>query len=292
HMANGYGMTEVGITSVELSMDPKVLASGSIGEPMASVHYEVGANNELIISGRSIAKRVCIDGVEQPLDNGRLRTGDLVKNEKGRLYLLGRRDDTIIDENGENLNPTIVENLITDVEPGSVCLIGSRENDTVIPTLLVSVKPFIGDKQLEALKSGIRDKLSKNGLSGHIGHIVFITEPLMRESEFKLNRRLIASKYASGRFRRLETENPEGQRIRGEIESRVGACFAEILGIKAEDIDPIGDFFIALGGSSLDFYRLVAALEREFGVTLPNDPSGILCTVEGMSEYIESRLSE
>ena len=53
HLSNGYGMSEVGITSVELSEDNHILNSGTIGKPMASVSYRINERGELLIKGKS-----------------------------------------------------------------------------------------------------------------------------------------------------------------------------------------------------------------------------------------------
>ena len=52
---NGFGMTEIGITSVDLSKDVKTRNSGSIGKPLFDVTYKI-ENNELLINSLYIHK--------------------------------------------------------------------------------------------------------------------------------------------------------------------------------------------------------------------------------------------
>ena len=40
-LANGYGLSEIGITSVELSDDEKIINSGSVGHPLYGVMYKI-----------------------------------------------------------------------------------------------------------------------------------------------------------------------------------------------------------------------------------------------------------
>ena len=51
HLSNGYGMSEIGIASVELSEDNRILNSCSVGQPMGSVEYRINENGELMIRG-------------------------------------------------------------------------------------------------------------------------------------------------------------------------------------------------------------------------------------------------
>jgi acyl carrier protein len=53
----------------------------------------------------------------------------------------------------------------------------------------------------------------------------------------------------------------------GEAEQRIVALFADVIG-SADDIDATTNFFAA-GGASIGALRVIAAIEREFGVTVP-----------------------
>ena len=54
HLANGYGMTEIGITSVELSDKKKLLNSGSVGLPFKGVEYRI-EDGRLLVRGDCLA---------------------------------------------------------------------------------------------------------------------------------------------------------------------------------------------------------------------------------------------
>ena len=57
---NGYGMSEIGITSVELG-NIKDRLKNSIGHPFESIQYEI-KDNELYVYGSSISHKMKIDG--------------------------------------------------------------------------------------------------------------------------------------------------------------------------------------------------------------------------------------
>jgi long-subunit acyl-CoA synthetase (AMP-forming) len=100
---NGYGMSEIGITSVELG-SIKDRLKNSIGKPFESIQYEI-KDNKLYVGGTSISHKMKING-EYVYNNDRYSTEDIVKKDKdNRYYILGRSDDLFIGPNGENINP-------------------------------------------------------------------------------------------------------------------------------------------------------------------------------------------
>ena len=109
HLSNGYGMSEIGITSVELSENNNILNSCSIGVPMASVEYRINDNKELLIRGSSLCQ-FYYDGKEKiEMGDSWFNSKDLAEERNGRYYLLGRTDDLVVSSSGENLNPNLLK---------------------------------------------------------------------------------------------------------------------------------------------------------------------------------------
>ena len=67
-MHNGYGMTEIGITSVELRRKPKYRNLNSIGHNFSSVEYRLDENGGLLVKGSSLCAKKLING--QPAEIG------------------------------------------------------------------------------------------------------------------------------------------------------------------------------------------------------------------------------
>ncbi|MBE6688772.1 MAG: acyl--CoA ligase [Ruminococcaceae bacterium] len=117
----GFGMTEVGITSLEYRRSIKKRLAGCVGVPIPSAEYKIvpledsnDANvGELYIRGKSIHSGRIKDGQVLPPDvdeNGWFRTGDIGRlDSEGALYIEGRVKDVIINESGENVYPDELE---------------------------------------------------------------------------------------------------------------------------------------------------------------------------------------
>ena len=75
-----------------------------------------------------------------------------------------------------------------------------------------------------------------------------------------------------------------------EIEQKVKAAVAEQLGVNAEDIKNESSFMDDLGADSLDLVELVMSFEIEFGITIPDEDSAQLTTVQSAISYVQSKL--
>ncbi len=76
-----------------------------------------------------------------------------------------------------------------------------------------------------------------------------------------------------------------------EIEQKVKAAVAEQLGVNAEDIKNESSFMDDLGADSLDLVELVMSFENEFGITIPDEDSAQLTTVQSAINYVHSKLA-
>ena len=278
-------MTEIGITSVELSNKIKTLSSETVGKPLLSVEYKINENGQLCVKGKSMARKICVGGVETVNDyDVWFNTQDLAREENGRYYILGRSDDLIVCENGENLNPVIVENLVKVKGVDDVCLIKSNGN----PVLIASYPNCVSVEKAENVKGEIRAKLTENKLDGQVRKIEITTSPLMDSSDFKISRKKVAQKYHNGALKIIDSNTKMGE-VLSEAEERVAKLFA--LALKTDDkIGLDADFFTDLGGTSLDYFELVDSVKTEYGVDLPVEGGMSLTTVRQTCEFLLNNL--
>lgn len=75
-----------------------------------------------------------------------------------------------------------------------------------------------------------------------------------------------------------------------EIEQKVKAAVAEQLGVNADDIKNDASFMDDLGADSLDLVELVMSFENEFGITIPDEDSAQLTTVQSAINYVQSKI--
>lgn len=76
-----------------------------------------------------------------------------------------------------------------------------------------------------------------------------------------------------------------------DIEAKVKAAVAEQLSLNADEINTSASFMDDLGADSLDLVELVMAFENEFGISIPDEDSAELTTVQSAIDYVQSKLA-
>ncbi len=287
HMANGYGMSEIGITSVDISMKRKELNKGSVGAPFGGTQYSVSKDGELLVKGKTMASRIMQKGEVKITDFDEwFNTRDLAKEESGKYYLQGREDDLIVCKNGEKINPELLEGKLQIKNADGVCLFTDGKGT---PTLLVSVTGcFSAEGFRETYDSAVAE-LERAQIKDEVPVVALTTDKLLGASDFKVSRKKIAKRYNAGQLMLIERENAEShtQFLLSVLEKELCACFAQVLQKKEEEIAVTADFFTDLGGSSLDYFTLLDMIRDKYGVEVATSENRKLSSVQEFYQFIK-----
>ena len=71
-----------------------------------------------------------------------------------------------------------------------------------------------------------------------------------------------------------------------EIEARVKAIIVDKLGVDESEVTSTASFTNDLGADSLDTVELIMELEKEFGMSIPDDQAEKISTVQDAIDYI------
>ena len=283
HMSNGYGTTEIGITSVELSNKYNLLIGGSIGKPLTGVNYSINEKSELCVSANSMSKYLIVDN--KIIDDVKgYNTHDLLKEVNGHYYFTSREDDLIVSITGENLNPYLIEQALKVGKVDNVCLINGRNGE--LPVVLLEVNKYLTNEQVEEVLLQVKEKLVKAKLQSQIGKLEVIKGNLLTGDEFKLNRKRIESDYYGNRLN-IYQKGQEEVSISDEITKVVKDAFEKALRKEIKDLE--GDFFLDLGGTSLEFFSIVSILFNEFNIDVSKEGLTVN-SVNSVSEVIKKKL--
>lgn len=282
-LANGYGMSEIGICSVELSGRGKILDNGFVGQSLSSLSYSINDDGELIVSGKTMACYIIEDG-KKTMRPDSFNTHDLAECEKGHYKILGRRDDLVIGPDGENLNPNLIENMFSHELLRETCLI-----DESGPLLLCSVPQGISKDDYETVKQYVRDAIAKGPVAGKIRRLEFTTDALVESGQFKANRRRIRERYRDHALSMIEKRTFEGSDIPDDdLYKDIACAFAKALGKDVSEISLNDDFFLDLSGTSLDYFALITDLHDKYDTSFPIVEGKTLNTVEQFYRHISS----
>lgn len=123
----GYGLTEGGVVTLNPLDAPQ---PGSIGKPLPGIEVKLSDAGELLVKSPCLFSGYLNDedSTARVLREGWLHTGDLASiDDRGYLYITGRKDELIVSSTGKKVFPARVENLFK-MEPliSQVLLIGDR----------------------------------------------------------------------------------------------------------------------------------------------------------------------
>ena len=287
HLANGYGMTELGITSLEQSKVRRIRNSGSIGAPFGCTEYRVSEDGVLLVKSKARAARILQGGTEQISDyDDWFSTNDLAECHDGHYYLHGRADDLIVCESGENLNPVLAEASIRVEGVEQSCIFADEAGN---PVLLISAPGCFSSAKIKQMYEDIKVAVQAAKLDTVIRKVLFTQEMLMDAGDIKISRQKVARRCLTGTMRTFDPGRVDEQMealLQG-LESEVRDCFAEALAMEAEKISTTAHFFRDLGGNSIDYFGLIGLIKRRFGVEILYDENERLATVKDFCDRIE-----
>lgn len=193
----GYGLTEAGpVVSVNRKRNR---LAGTVGPPLTGVEIRVmdesdreaprGETGELLVRGENVARRFL--GGENPLEDGWLRTGDLVSlDEENRITIHDRKKDLIL-VRGINVYPREVEEAIEEfpgVAAAAVVRMVDRKRGEVPRAFVQPEKQRTIDP--DTIRAGLHGRIAPY----KIPSLVEIVDDLPRGGTGKILRRLLADR--------------------------------------------------------------------------------------------------
>lgn len=285
---NGYGASEIGITSVELRKKAKCRLTASVGKPFASVAYKV-EDDILYVKGMSTCSKIIDkDGNVTIINKDEwFKTNDVARCKKGHYYIDGRVDDVYVASSGEKFNPDAIEKK---------CLLTNVSNYCIIKMDKYLALIFqIGKDSSVVMRSKIKEEvdasIKKLRYEGYPLHKVFYTyDAMMNTNAIKVSRKQLSSKIENGSialmpYASILEDVEEISDLENAIALEVKKVFSEVLGIKEELISLNQHFMYDLGASSLDYLSLLVKLKEIYDMEF-NVEEAPLFTVKDFSEYI------
>ena len=295
---NGYGMTEIGVTSVELSKDVKVRLHGRIGHPLHNVEYKINDESELLVKSPTIHIREIIAGVEKDtvLDNGFFHTGDIVTKEENGYLIKGRMKDVIINANGENIFPDELEIYFKGLPfVNQLSVLGVVSKDKALHEDVVLVLEIDDKASEEALKD-----IEKTVKETKLPHDTKIDQIYLAKNRLPLANNMKVKRFAikkeiengSGKYVLINAKK-SGTKTRKFSEEalktilpQVRNLFSQVLVLPTFKIDDEDHWINDLGGDSMNYVELVQEIDRVFDIEVPEEQYGKLTCVNDFVEEI------
>ncbi len=303
---NGYGMTEIGVTSVDLNRDPLKIVEGSIGRPLHGMKARLTNDEkegELLMLTPALHKEEIIKGVRGVPDtkDGYYATGDIATiADDGSIFIKGRLKDIIISNDGENVYPDEIESYFLEVKgiPHLVCF-GVQEGTEEHIVLVLEALSNFKEEELEKLRqelNGINAKLSS---SKKVTSFYLYDKAMPLANGIKAKRALVKEEFLKKSdnfhdlFKKEEKAEKEKLEIAGydaseinDVVTKVRTIFAKTLVLAPEKIKNNDVWDKDLGGDSMSYVAMVSELNETFNIEIPLSEYGKAGTVIAFSELI------
>ncbi len=292
-MHNGYGMSEIGITSVELRKRPKDRNRNSIGHPFESVEYRIDENGILLVRGTSLCTKKVVNGEPVSIEDW-FDTGDRMTCADGHYYILGRRSDTVIGENGENINPDTVEKAFLPQGVQQFSVLGLPGENGQELCLVAQLNPYTTQAMANRLKDYFYSVNNTLPAATAVKRFYFTFDELAPPTAVKVSRPQLANKIAQGQvsliaFQQFQTEEAtDGSQ--SPLLREVCKIIADVLETETENIHPESHIFYDLGATSIQYFSILSALAEHFDLSDYHSGDTYRYTPKEISEYIESKL--
>lgn len=286
---NGYGMSEVGITSVELRKRPYERNKNSVGRSFESIQYRIDEHGLLEIKGSSISKKVMIDGVVQERDEW-FKTMDVAVKYGDYYFIRGRSKDIIIGENGENINPDVTEQFFDIPYAKNYACVGLIRNEGEVLTLVVQIPEKITIEQASEIYKKVTAKNDTLPNTARVRKFYFTYDPLMAHGAVKVSRPYLRKGIEEGSIRLTKMSDFVPQKIKFELKydeeimKQVKNIVSTTIDIAPEDIEPNANILVDLGATSLQYFEILSRITDMYGVET------FSCnTVYELTKYIEGQ---
>ena len=304
---NGYGMTEAGVVSVELSPKVEYRLKGSIGKPLHGVEFKLRNTTklhpnvgELMIKSEITHKIEIINGVEQSpeLIDGFMPTGDIAaRDETGFYYIKGRIKDIIINENGENIYPDEIEDYFKEVKGvTNVCVVGVKKGKSQHEsiTAIFEISNDVDEDKLKEMKAQIDEINASLSNEKRVQDFYIAKEKLPLTASMKVKRFQVRElmKIKKGAFisfdEKKEIKSFDGYK-KEDVEpviKKVRRIFSKTLYLPVIKIGDDDHWINDLGGDSMSYIELINSLDQEFETKIPEELYAKLTSVDEFTEEI------
>lgn len=291
---NGYGMSEIGITSVELRHKASERNENSVGRPFSSVEYKISDKGTLLVKGKSICKRMMIDGKEIINDEW-FDTGDIMECRNGNYYIKGRMNDVIIGSNGENINPDLLEQMFDLKYADRFSVLGLEKSGEEKLTIVVEISPAVTNEQLDYIINHIKEVNNSLPIASQISEFYFTYDSIASDGAIKVGRQYVIRSISSEKiklipFAEIHSHKKSAAFASSEYADRIKKIIASTLSVDESTITDGSHIIHDLGASSLEYFAVLLAIADDFGINNWSEKDTYCYTVKEFCDYLEGHL--
>ncbi|MFM7201324.1 MAG: AMP-binding protein [Myxococcota bacterium] len=300
----GYGLSEAAPV-LSVNRPGKRPVAGSVGLPLPGIEVQIhnpdeNGVGEIIARGPNVMQGYLNEPgmTADVLKDGWLFTGDLGKlDSAGRIFIMGRRKEVIVDASGKNVYPDEIEELYAGSSfVKELCVVGVPDGrgSEQVACLVVP--------ETEGAAQGLSDADVRTRIEEHF-RAISLTLPYHQRVKVLRFRDQLLPRTTTRKIKRRDVVKLLEAMLKGEeaaanagksgtsilSEAWLVDVISRVTGRKVESIQPSTRFVDDLGLDSLVANELLAALEPRSGGSLEIQDLLDAHTIEGLAQRLRDR---
>jgi long-chain acyl-CoA synthetase len=305
NLTEGYGLTETAPVLTVTDPSKKIIA-GSVGTPLAGVEIKIHAPNndgvgEVWARGPNVMQgyfgkpELSAEVIDA---QGWFHTGDLGRqDEEGRLYLVGRSKDVVVDADGRNAYPDELEDIYRCELMRELSIVGmlrkSGKGEYLAGVVVADCDGNVTESEKRGVEKSIRQHIRKisedQPYHRRLKEIAFFEGDLPRTATRKIKRsdvKIWLAKHLQNRESEGKNKSRKSQKAVGHVAIEV---VAKISAREPSTLSPATRLVGDLGFDSLAYVELGSALETRGVGSLSAEDLMALENIEDVSRLLGER---
>jgi len=285
-----YGATETAPVITTNTFDDK--KPSSVGRALPGQEVRIAADGEVLTRGPNVTPGYWRnpEATAAAFEDGWYKTGDLgYLDQKGYLYLKGRKRDLIVLANGQNVYPEDLETVLGN-QPGvrDSVVVGLQNDggDVTVHAVLLLEAGFEG---LEAVRSANQTLASHQQIQGFT---VWPEDDFPRTHTLKIRKPLVLEFLASRENDTDSVDRPQATEQKAADISGLYRVVAAACSLPPDTLTPDKSLGLDLNLDSLGRVELLSAIEEELGVYVDEEQLGAASTLEELEALVGAGGSE
>ena len=260
-LCNGFGSTEIGISSFSSFKTLKTRLSDGIGEPFDGFEYRISQEGELLVKGDPSFNAIFNKGKFIPRDKGEyIFTADIAKKVGKNYFVEGRVDEIFVGSNGENYSlPRIEKDFKTSFASDVVVIPNETSGLSLLLIFSETASDFVINYDLNKVIN------SKEFIEHKIGEVYYLHHDVEKANGIKLKRKLIYE--LRKEYVKVDVNKFVNKDVTFNVDEKILDLVIDKFKVVTgkEEVNKDSDFFLDLGGDSLKYFELIQNLEYSFG---------------------------
>ena len=288
------GMTEIGVTSVELSSDVNMRLKAYIGKPLNGVSYKI-KDNQLFVKSPTVHIREIIGGVERETqfdEEGYFPTGDIAEvSADGSYSLKGRQKDVIINADGENIFPDELEIFFKELPHVThLCILGvpkknNKQAEDIV--LVLETDNAVKEEDILNIEKLIKEIEPKLPHKSKISATYLSKGKLPLANNMKVKRFVIRNAISNETGEYVPIHQKPSEKKKTEFDEKtvkeilepVREIFSKVLILPAYKIEDDAHWINDLGGDSMSYVELIKELQEYFHIAFKEETLGVMANI-------------